>query len=160
MANELVVKNGFISKGNSTVDGIMSGTTFKNNTIDTSVRILYASDLTATVDWESTQLVGIGGSVNLDWTQGIIKDSGPLLSIDWNNRILYDNLEIGVLDWQNKIMSGMTTVQVDSLVVDTPYVPTGSTDPTGSVGTISWSGNSLYVKNSTEWVKFTGLTSW
>jgi hypothetical protein len=53
-----------------------------------------------------------------------------------------------------------TTAQTNNLIVQTPYVPTGSTDPTGSIGTISWSGNSLYVKNSSEWVKFTGLTSW
>ena len=111
-----------------------------------------------TVDWQNSILQGNGPI--LDWGQGLIKDSGPTLSIDWNNRILYDGNEIGVLDWQNKIMSGMTTVQVVNLVLNAPYVPIGSTDPTGSMGSISWSGNSFYVKTATEWVKFTGLTSW
>ena len=41
-----------------------------------------------------------------------------------------------------------------------PYVPTGSTDPTGTAGTISWSGNTLYFKNNTGWVRITGQTSW
>lgn len=160
MANELVVRNGFISKGNVTVDGIMSGTTFKNNTIDTSARTLYRSDLTSSVDWENDLLNIIGGGTSIDWGQRLMYDAGPNLVIDWQNLILYDGGSNVVLDWENKTLTGMTIVQVDNLVVDTPYVPTGSTDPTGSIGTISWSGNSLYVKNSTEWVKFTGLTSW
>jgi len=160
MANELIVRNGLISKGNTTIEGTVSGSTFKTNTIDTSLRNLYASDLTPTVDWEGTQLAGLGGSSSMDWGQRLMYDSGPNLVIDWQNLILYDGGTNVVLDWQNKIMSGMTTVQVVNLVLNAPYVPTGSTDPTGSIGSISWSGNSFYVKTATEWVKFTGLTSW
>jgi len=133
MANEFIIKNGFVSKGNSTIEGTFSGSTLKTNTIDTSLRNLYASDLTPTVDWETTQLVGVGGSVILDWTQGTIKDSGPNLSIDWNNRILYDGSEIGVLDWQNKIMTGMTNVTTTVLTVD-------ETIDFSSAGTISGAG--------------------
>jgi len=53
-----------------------------------------------------------------------------------------------------------TTTQTNTLIIQNPYVPTGSTDPTGTVGTISWSGNTIYLRNSTEWVRFTGETSW
>jgi hypothetical protein len=53
-----------------------------------------------------------------------------------------------------------TTTQTNSLIIQNPYVPTGSTDPTGTVGTISWSGNTIYLRNSTGWVRFTGETSW
>jgi hypothetical protein len=53
-----------------------------------------------------------------------------------------------------------TTAQTNTIIISNPYVPTGSTDPTGSVGTISWSGNSVYLRNSSEWVRFTGETSW
>ncbi len=56
--------------------------------------------------------------------------------------------------------STITTSTSNNLIVSNPYVPTGSTDPTGVVGTISWSGNSIYLRNSTEWVRFTGETSW
>ncbi len=149
MANELIIKNGFVSKGNSTIEGTFSGSTLKTNTIDTSLRNLYASDLTPTVDWEATQLVGVGGSVILDWTQGLIKDSGPNLSIDWNNRILYDGSEIGVLDWQNKIMTGMTNIETTNLTLSgtnitsswTSYTPVwtsnGVTQPTIGNGSIT-----------------------
>ena len=54
----------------------------------------------------------------------------------------------------------MIVIELKDLIVSNPYVPTGSTDPTGVVGTISWSGNSVYLRNSTEWVRFTGETSW
>jgi len=53
-----------------------------------------------------------------------------------------------------------TTTTTDDFIFKTTYVPTGSTDPTGSIGSMSWSGNSFYVKTNTSWVKFTGLTSW
>jgi hypothetical protein len=53
-----------------------------------------------------------------------------------------------------------TTINTNTIIIPNPYVPTGSTDPTGTTGTISWSGNTIYLKNSTAWVRFTGQTSW
>lgn len=79
----------------------------------------------------------------------------------------YDTFTGGTISGSTNFISGLTattisgtTQTINNLILKDPYVPTGSTDPTGSVGTLSWSGDSFYVKTTTEWVKFTGITSW
>jgi hypothetical protein len=63
--------------------------------------------------------------------------------------------ELSQLFWSGNTISNF---YVNNLIVNNPYIPTGSTDPTGVVGTISWSGNTIYLKNSTQWVRLTGQT--
>lgn len=58
----------------------------------------------------------------------------------------------------NTLISG--GMSASTMTITNPYVPTGSTDPTGTVGTISWSGDTLYFRNTTGWVRITGQTSW
>ena len=115
-----------------TANTISADTLTITDSVNTSLRQLYASDLTPTVDWASTLLTGLGGSVLLDWTQGIIKDTGPNLSINWINRTLNDGNEDIVLDWQNKIMSGMTSVQSSTISASTLNISTTPTTDTGT----------------------------
>jgi hypothetical protein len=58
----------------------------------------------------------------------------------------------------NTLISG--GMSASTMTITNPYVPTGSTDPTGTEGTISWSGDTLYFRNTTGWVRITGQTSW
>ena len=66
MANEFIIKNGFVSKGNSIVEGILSGQTF--NLINTPVNnnsateILVRNSTTGVVEYrDSSTLSGGGG---------------------------------------------------------------------------------------------------
>ena len=48
--------------------------------------------------------------------------------------------------------------KTNNLQIYNPYVPTGSTDPTGSIGDISLSGDVLFWKDSTQWYRISGQT--
>ena len=48
--------------------------------------------------------------------------------------------------------------KTNNLQIYDPYIPTGSTDPTGSIGDISLSGDVLFWKDSTQWYRISGQT--
>jgi hypothetical protein len=78
---------------------------------------------------------------------------------------LSGNTGIGTTSPRVKLdVSGSTIISsglsASTVTITNPYVPTGSTDPTGTAGTISWSGDTLYFRNTTGWIRITGQTSW
>ena len=78
---------------------------------------------------------------------------------------LTGNTGIGTTTPRVKLdVSGSTIISsglsASTVTITNPYVPTGSTDPTGTAGTISWSGDTLYFRNTTGWIRITGQTSW
>jgi hypothetical protein len=50
------------------------------------------------------------------------------------------------------------TVYVPNIVVVTSFTPSGSTDPTGENGSISWDNNYLYWKSGGQWLRISGST--
>lgn len=67
------------------------------------------------------------------------------------------NVGIGTSTPSEKLdVSGKT--KTDSLQIYNPYIPTGSTDPTGSIGDISLSGDVLFWRDSTQWYRISGQT--
>jgi hypothetical protein len=67
------------------------------------------------------------------------------------------NVGIGTSTPSEKLdVSGKT--KTDSLQIYNPYIPTGSTDPTGSIGDISLSGDILFWRDSTQWYRISGQT--
>jgi len=76
------------------------------------------------------------------------------------NQIVIGDQALGLGSNTTVIGNSSTTLfkPYGNLILGNPYIPTGSTDPTGTSGMISWSGNTIYLRNSTGWVRFTGET--
>ena len=63
------------------------------------------------------------------------------------------------INFQNEVVinSGIT-VSGNSIVISNTFTPTGTTDPTGDAGSISWDDDNFYYKTNNGWFVVTGNT--
>ena len=63
------------------------------------------------------------------------------------------------INFQSEIIinSGIT-ISGDSIVISNTFTPTGTTDPTGVAGSISWDDDNFYYKTNNGWFIVTGNT--
>ena len=120
MANEFIIKNGFVSKGNSIVEGNLSGQTF--NLINTPVNnnaateILVRNSTTGVVEYRnSSTLSGGGGGQTI--TGYTYDDSTNTFSIGISGSTSFDatiNKMSGITITNNLIVSGNTGMGIDT----------------------------------------------
>jgi hypothetical protein len=120
MANEFIIKNGFVSKGNSIVEGNLSGQTF--NLINTPVNnnaateILVRNSTTGNVEYrDSSTLSGGGGGQTI--TGYTYNESTNTFSIEISGGTSFDtsiNQMSGVTITNNLIVSGNTGMGTDT----------------------------------------------
>ena len=120
MANEFIIKNGFVSKGNSIVEGILSGQTF--NLINTPVNnnaateILVRNSTTGVVEYrDSSTLSGGGGGQTI--TGYTYDETTNKFSIDLSGGTSFDatiTVVSGLTVTSNLIVSGNTGMGTDT----------------------------------------------
>ncbi len=119
MANEFIIKNGFVSKGNSIVEGILSGQTF--NLINTPVNnnsateILVRNSTTGVVEYrDSSTLSGGGGQTITGYTYD---ETTNKFSIDLSGGTSFDttiSVVSGLTVTNDLIVSGNTGIGTDT----------------------------------------------
>ncbi len=83
--------------------------------------------------------------------------SGNTSFIHSTNSIIFGDRSV-ILGGQNINGYSDDTVYVPNIVVVTSFTPSGSTDPTGENGSISWDNNYLYWKSGGQWLRISGST--
>ena len=140
MANEFIIKNGFVSKGNSIVEGNLSGQTF--NLINTPVNnnaateILVRNSTTGVVEYRDSSTLG-GGGGGQTITGYTYDETNNTFSIGISGSTSFDatiNVVSGLTVTNNLIVSGNTGMGTDN--------PLEKLDVRGDVLIANQSGNS------------------
>jgi hypothetical protein len=137
----------YVNPLNQTVE--ITGSLQVQNSIDSSLRFLFDSLGTASLDWEDGYLYNGGGSISVDWRDKKLYDSNVDNSVNWDSRQLFKSDGTTVtLDWETGAFTGSmlgtasyaTQALSSSYALSASYSPnttfpyTGSALITGSLG--------------------------
>jgi hypothetical protein len=148
-----------ISGSRNTAFGFYAGYQTQTSIVLTAATnsIFIGYDSRASGNNQTNQIVIGYEAIGLGSNTTVIGNSSTTLFRPYGNVLIDGTLTATTVSATT--LSATTSVS-NTQIIDNPYVPTGSTDPSGVTGTISWSGNTIYLRNSTGWVRFTGETSW
>ena len=104
---------------------------------------------------EGQQTIANGNSSHAGGNDSIA--NGLHSFIHSSNSIVNGNFS-AIISGQNITGNTDNTVYVPNIVVVTSFTPSGSTDPTGENGSISWDNNYLYWKSGGQWLRISGST--
>jgi hypothetical protein len=95
----------YVNPLNQTVE--ITGSLQVQNSIDSSLRFLFDSTGTASLDWEDGYLYNGSGSISVDWRDRKLYDSNVANSVNWNSRELFKSDGTTVtLNWETGAFTG------------------------------------------------------
>ena len=95
----------YVNPLNQTVE--ITGSLQVQNSIDSSLRFLFDSTGTSSLDWEDGYLYNGSGSISVDWRDRKLYDSNVANSVNWNSRELFKSDGTTVtLNWETGAFTG------------------------------------------------------
>jgi hypothetical protein len=107
----------------------ITGSLQVQNSIDSSLRFLFDSTGTASLDWEDGYLYNGSGSISADWKDRKLYDSNVDNSVDWNSRQLFKSDGTTVtLNWETGAFTGsmLGTASYAAQALSSSYATTAS----------------------------------
>jgi len=120
----------YVNPLNQTVE--ITGSLQVQNSIDSSLRFLFDSTGTASLDWEDGYLYNGSGSISADWKDRKLYDSNVDNSVDWNSRQLFKSDGTTVtLNWETGAFTGsmLGTASYAAQALTASYATTASYTP-------------------------------
>jgi hypothetical protein len=143
----------YVNPLNQTVE--ITGSLQVQNSIDSSLRFLFDSTGTASLDWEDGYLYNGSGSISVDWRDKKLYDSNVANSVNWDSRQLFKSDGTTVtLNWETGAFTGsmLGTASYATQALSSSYAQTASyvqTSQTASyVLSASYAQTASYVQNA------------
>jgi hypothetical protein len=114
----------YVNPLNQTVE--ITGSLQVQDSIDSSLRFLFDSTGTASLDWEDGYLYNGLGSISADWKDRKLYDSNVDNSVNWNTRQLFKSDGTTVtLDWETGVFTGsmLGTASYAAQALTASYTP-------------------------------------
>jgi hypothetical protein len=142
----------YVNPLNQTVE--ITGSLQVQNSIDSSLRFLFDSTGTASLDWEDGYLYNGSGSISADWRDRKLYDSNVDNSVNWNSRQLFKSDGTTVtLDWETGAFTGsmLGTSSYAAQALSSSYALSASYATTASFAStasfINVTGSNVFVQN-------------